>query len=651
MSELRQPLRRRDCFLGVHLDLHPSWRDRELGADITEQMLADFLDKVKPDFVQYDCKGHSGWSGYQTKIASPSPGIVQDSLALWREATARRGIGLYIHYSGVWDSRAVALHPEWGRCDKNGELDGKNTSVFGPYVDELLIPQLKEAAGRYSLDGAWIDGECWSVAPDYSDMARQAWKERTGKDKLPQGPGDEDWAEFMEFNRQGFRDYLRHYIEQVHAEFPDFQIASNWFYTSFAPEPEELPVDFISGDYSPGGSVDFARLEARYLSSTGKPWDLMAWGFNRGEGLGKTNKTAVQLKQEAAVVLAQGGGFQIYYQPTRAGWLDPWITDIIADVVRFCRCRQELCHKSKTVPQVAILNSSATFYQKSDQAGRLFAPWAGQTVPVQGALHAFLALGYSVDVLAEHHLKGRIADYPVLVLPECTRLEEDFLQELKDYLHEGGSLLLIGAETSRFFEEELDVSFHNSPQEQAAQIRFGDTMAAVNGSWQAVKTRGAHVIATLHPDTDPRRGGDTAATWTTAGKGRIAGVYGPLATVYYNSHVPVLRDLLGELMKAVFPHPAVEISAPGCIDVSLRKKNGELLLHLANVSGRQNFSREAVVDYIPPVAPFEVRMRLDKAPSALILEPEGEELQYTWDNGITTFRVPGVDIHSIVRVL
>ena len=50
------------------------------------------------------------------------------------------------------------------------------------------------------------------------------------------------------------------------------------------------------------------------------PWDLMAWGFVRGQaGMHHNPKTATHLPQEAAVVLMQGGGFQVYNQPTGTG--------------------------------------------------------------------------------------------------------------------------------------------------------------------------------------------------------------------------------------------------------------------------------------------------------------------------------------------
>src|ERR1019366_10594811 len=130
---------------------------------------------------------------------------------------------------------------------------------------------------------------------------------------VPRKPGEPHWFEFLEFNREAFRGYLRRYIAEVKKTCPDAQLCSNWAFTDHMPEPVCAPVDFLSGDYSPEDSVNSARLSARYLARQGKPWDLMAWSFTiKPRPGGPTQKTAPQLEREAAVVLALGGGFEAY---------------------------------------------------------------------------------------------------------------------------------------------------------------------------------------------------------------------------------------------------------------------------------------------------------------------------------------------------
>ena len=115
------------------------------------------------------------------------------------------------------------------------------------------------------MDGAWVDGECWASVPDFGEPALKAFRDGTGIQDVPRKPGDPHWFEFLEFHREAFRRYLRHYIAEVKKTHPDFQICSNWAFTDHMPEPVCAPVDFLSGDYSPEDSVNSARLSARYL--------------------------------------------------------------------------------------------------------------------------------------------------------------------------------------------------------------------------------------------------------------------------------------------------------------------------------------------------------------------------------------------------
>lgn len=72
-AETGVPVRRQDAFFGLHFDLHPQETDTSLGADVSADNIASLLDRVRPDYVQYDCKGHAGYAGYPTAVGWPSP--------------------------------------------------------------------------------------------------------------------------------------------------------------------------------------------------------------------------------------------------------------------------------------------------------------------------------------------------------------------------------------------------------------------------------------------------------------------------------------------------------------------------------------------------------------------------------------------------
>lgn len=650
-SAPQSPLPRRDAFFGLHFDLHPNETDAALGADVTEEMVAGLLRRVRPDYVQYDCKGHPGWAGYPTKVGWPAPGIKKDSLVVWRKVTRQFGVGLYIHYSGVWDSQAVARHPDWARVDEKGNRDSNNTSVFGPYVDELLIPQLKEAAEAYDLDGLWVDGECWAAQLDYSPRAMAAWKKETGREDAPRARTDPGWLEWKNFHRRAFEAYLGRWVDALHAARPGLQVTSNWMYSSFAPKPAAVKLDFLSGDYSWSLSVDRARVEARYLASTGLPWDLMAWGFTKGRDLGWTFKTPVQLMQEAAVVLMQGGGFQVYNTPTRSGRIVEAIIDQEERLAGFCRARQEASFKSTTVPQVALLLSAASHWDKSD---RVFAPWGGEFEDLEGALHALLELGLSVDILAEHQLGPRLGEFPLVVVPDSPWLEEGFRRALVEYARAGGSLLFLGEKCARMFEPWLGVEFVGKAA-KAVEAELAAPAGPVNvkGEWQDVVLKGerARAAGYRHPTRDTRRDGELAASVAEVGRGKIAAVYGPVAGVFFRSHHPWLREYIGTLVKELFPSPAVAVDGPACVDISLRRTAGrKLSLHLLNRSNLPMPDRHDFTDFVPAVGPLKVEMACPERPRGVTLVPEGVALDWAWEGGKLRFTVPRLEIHSVVVV-
>ena len=54
-------MKRADAFFGIHFDFHAGADCTQVGARTTPGMVRTVLDKVKPDYIQIDCKGHRGY--------------------------------------------------------------------------------------------------------------------------------------------------------------------------------------------------------------------------------------------------------------------------------------------------------------------------------------------------------------------------------------------------------------------------------------------------------------------------------------------------------------------------------------------------------------------------------------------------------------
>jgi len=607
-------------------------------------MIENIINQVHPDYIQIDCKGHRGLSSYPTQVGHAAPGFVGDPLRLWRQVTAEQGVALYMHYSGVWDSEAIIRHPDWAAVNANGKVNKNATSFFGPYADRLLVPQLRELAEDYGVDGAWIDGECWASVPDYGQAALTAFRKATGSAEVPRKPGDPHWFEFLQFHREAFRRYLRHYIAEMRRTHPDFQICSNWAYTDHMAERVSAPVDFLSGDYSPDNSVNSARLSARYLARQGKPWDLMAWSFSRRTGKTGTNqKTAIQLQREAAVVLALGGGFQAYFKQKRDGSVYDERVPVMAEVAKFCRARQSICHRAEMVPQVALLLSTAGHYRRING---LFNRDLSQ---ISGVLQALLESQQCVEVLGEHHLAGRMSQYPLIIVPEWKYLDPAFQDDLLAYVRAGGNLLLIGPGAAAMFQTQLDVAFEGPPKSETHYLAHNKSLVATKGPVQLTRLGPkAHAFGQVHTSEKSGSGSQPAASIASLGNGKIAATYFSFGQGYATTRDEVARRFLNGLVHRLFPEPIVQVEGSKGVDVSLAINHGRLLVNLVNTAGPHQ--TEPVVDDIPLVGPLRVTIRQSVKPSRITLEPGGESLPFEFQNGLVRLTVPRVVIHEIIVI-
>lgn len=225
-------------YFGLHFDFHAT-NTVEIGGHTNSKDIAWYIEQTHPDFVQCDCKGHPGNSCYPTKVGKAADKLVGDNLKVWVDTIHSYGLPAYVHYSGVMDAEYVKAHPDQAAVNEDGSVDPSCVSVFGPYGDKLMIPQLKELIDKYGIDGVWVDGDNWAVRRDYSDYAKPYLTETM------------TYSEHNRVMREGFMRFVRHYVDELHMHSPEFSIGSNWLYTSQVPEKPEIDVDYIRGILTP----------------------------------------------------------------------------------------------------------------------------------------------------------------------------------------------------------------------------------------------------------------------------------------------------------------------------------------------------------------------------------------------------------------
>jgi hypothetical protein len=129
----------------------------------------------------------------------------------------------------------------------------------------------------------------------------------------------------------------------------------------------------------------------------------------------------------------------------------------------------------------------------------------------------------------------------------------------------------------------------------------------------------------------------------------VAAIHGPVGTVFAATHAAAVREMVRRVVAEVYA-PEVEVGGPPTVEISVRRKGGRLLVHLINCTAMQVAADYATVDFIPEVGPFEVAIRLPRAPQSVTFEPGGKPLAGEWKNGIWRGTVGRLAVHGIVAV-
>lgn len=621
--------KRENMFFGIHFDFHAQ-KGEVIGEDFRPEVVAELLDRVKPDFVQCDTKGHFGYSSYPTKIGVHGE-IKNDVLKMWRTLTKERDIALYGHHSGLFDMTAAQKHPEWAIVDEDGNVSKDYLSPFSPYAAEYLVPQLKELAIDYELDGAWIDGECWATYVDYSKYAVDTYKKEFGK--VPPKSTDEDFESYKEFCKKGFNNYVRCYVKAIKEIRPDFEITSNWIYSGYMPEIATVEVDFLSGDYLPFNSVESARHNARCLLARNKTWDLLAWGQSAVppsfETRNRSTKEYEQYCQEAAEVIALGGGFQFFnIMYGGGGTVQPWAIPMWEKVAKFCRERK-YCHKAKPVHQVGVVFGNSKLADKKkiyDMNLKSFEDTCSWN-------NALLDSGFSTEFVFDSE-NVNLNDYPVLILPYATDINKE---KYISYAEKGGHLI-VDLDSVEYFEEIKDI------QEKLIFIEGDETLAATEVRVGEI-CGDFEICGKAYMDNYFKGEAVPCALQKKAGKGTITFMCMDFATAYKENVTSTIKTFLKKIVSATGFRPLVEINGSSFTELILTEKDDKLHINIFNTAGQSGLMNVRGYNEVPKIGPLKVKVHKPDA-AKITKMPESEKIEFNKKDNYVEFEFDSVHIHT-----
>lgn len=659
-----------ESFFLLHYD-HPYSPSDEPspGTGFEAEQFRRLLERVKPDAVHYHVKGPQGYVTYPTRFGNALYSATGDSLPDFllqvREITHEMGIRLILGYSGLVDYNAAATRMEWRRIGSNyGAYPNRALCPNAGYVDELLLPQLDEILERYAPDGLWLDAENWTVAPCYCSACEtefQMLHERSA----PLGRDESFWAEWLEFHRGSFERYMERTARFLRDRIEDFAYASNGAFALHHPDRVSNASDRLCQDLSPAYSLKQAGLEARFLDSRRVPFDLITWNqcsprpwaTSRSPALPAYPKSLDHLCQEGAVILANGGKWSVWVSAHADDSLPESQHETVAKAAEFARARQPWCLGTESGAYVAVLHSAAT-HQRAGNG--LYDP--GPSLDrVRGAHQLLQELHHPHDVLNEVDLLANLHRYRVIVLPE----QIDFPHSLDDHLVEwvahGGRLIASGRVSPRVVEDIPTFAIEAALGVRWTGAQDGEAYFQHRGLPLRIAAPTCAVVASGASTMLPRllSGNEQwqrelelpGVTRNRVGDGEAFYIAAEVFAAYHRTQYPGLRALLGDILEAALPEPPLLTGAPPSVEITLRRREGELLVHLVNLSpGKSLAQNSAFIEAVPPAPGFTLTLALGEEPTEVVFQPDGVAAEFSYGNGVLTVVCPAVHLHVVLVV-
>jgi hypothetical protein len=680
-----------DQTFNLLIDYYPEVPVRPYGSGATRENLLRWLRPLDLGYVCIYAKGHSGRTTYQSELGTAHPMLAHDMPALFREVADELDIKLVLYYSGLVDGIAALRHPDWCMRNHDGsksaDLDASKKSIEGDwqqelvrtfmlyplcplsdYFEEWVHPQIREMLA-YNPDGIWIDGD-WP-GPCYCHRCEERFRRETGHTgPLPIAgdgtPAGRAYREFFVGLTREWRSRLRNAIQTID---PNCLYSSGNINTHCASTPA---LDWRSGDFfSPRLSRFMQSCAMRRYTNQGVPYDAYtvdtAFVHHLTQRRSRT-KTMQRMLQEGAGVLANGGMWGYWTYPMPNGALIPSRMKQAAHAREWTRQREETCHGTQAVAWTAILEIDQHHTIANDMHS-----W--------GACKALIELHRSPQIIDDSQLAPDMP-HDLLIIANQDALSDappELFSSLRTWIENGGKLLTTGSTVENpAMQELLGIRLKKKAVLHEGHVLLPDGMpASMHDPWDNVEPTEAEswfplyrswddqnidmrVYSTNYPmdgvmdEENPHDAGFPAATIRRLGKGVAAHVPCGIFQNYWSLGEAPLRRWIGQMLDELQPEPLFQTDALCFVEVALREKNGRLLIHLVNGNpGRDtavSYTSDLTVDDIPPVGPIQCRVRCAVPPETATLEPGGEKLPFTFQDGVLEVSVPRLEIHCCVTV-
>jgi Hypothetical glycosyl hydrolase 6 len=432
--------------LGWHFDFHTHGDIRVNAAPDTDDFAKKLAESGVEEIITF-AKCHVGFAYYPSEVGTVHPRMEGDAFGDIVASCKKHGLEVLAYISFGIDGEAGRQHHDWLRMDAPEKphflTDDWFTYVcpFTAYMDDLMLPMVAEIVRDYPVDGFFFDTMS-ALNACYCEVCRGDFKALHGRE-LPTSTDSEDWGLFGQFRRErGYRmiERLCAYTAKLK---PGFKMGFNQLGTLNFPEPVPQGLTCVTLDFRTATPQSLqGSLCAAFGSAADVPSDTMLTIFNQGWGDWSPRHLG-GIELTSAAIWARGSRPYIGDRTHPENRLTKISQEAIA---RMGRVQEDMAahypdDDAKPAPDMLLLHGPEAMY--GPELGE-FAGSRDGVLPLKGAHELLVDCGSNFAVSAEAYLESQLGNVPLVILPEMPAISAATEALLRNYVQNGGTLLVTG---------------------------------------------------------------------------------------------------------------------------------------------------------------------------------------------------------------
>ena len=637
-------------------------------------------------FMSKDAYGNAY---YNSSLVAKNRLIRSDYLQRAIETGKGCQVGIYAYYNVLLDDKIATRYPQYRMIDSEGNpvIAYDYYKILCPNSPYLTIvkDRIGDLVTHYDIKGLFLDITYFQQDTCFCTYCKDQFFNTYGyklSDKLAAGTtAMRDWYAFRRQSRH-------HLISSILERIKSIKDIAVFWNGSGSYQLSEIEIDahahYLTTEFHSPNYLD-GIIRAKWMRSRNKPftmstpYELRDWGD-------WTVNPETTMHAVMSTIISNGGGVSVNHVPYPSGEfaanLNPYVQNMIKKSYQAIEQLEPWLKHARSAANIAVIHSIDT---------KRLLEWSADISQLSsyydclaGITKILLTGNRTFDLIGEDSFQENQGSWQVVLLPDLACLQERTLAALRTFAKAGGTVIathhtsLFDSEGIRQDNFQLADLFGVDYQGQSPYsvdyiydlepgISAGipdvpilikkpgarTLQVKINGTAQSAASLVEPLFeATLqqhvyHQHAHPaRRSGCPAIVINPYGLGHSLYFATSIFTSYQRTGSPWLRKIVLNCLDKLFPHPAISVSAPTSVSVSLMRQDSCYILHLVNVNDEKYDVAPSFMEQMIPVQDIRVKTRLDEKSAFTV--PDKQPLRLTRTEQGLEFAVPTLNIHQAI---